>query len=153
MKRHLKMLSLSLLLLMAAGSLGLAFDGAKVFNVDRDFYPYYPSLIKWNKSNAPFTPPDVCGGCHPKQFEEWTGSAHALAFHDPIYQGELNKAVKAVGHEVSRQCEGCHSAAGVVTGEIKKPGIANLSPMALAGRYLLLRDSHNMLCLDIGTRE
>jgi outer membrane protein assembly factor BamB len=27
------------------------------------------------------------------------------------------------------------------------------SPMALAGRYLILRDSHNMLCLDIGTRE
>jgi len=133
MKRHLKMLSLSLLLLMAAGSLGLAFDGAKVFNVDRDFYPYYPSLIKWNKSNAPFTPPDVCGGCHPKQLEEWTGSAHALAFRDPIYQGELNKAVKAVGHEISRQCEGCHSAAGMATGEIKGPGIANLSPMALAG--------------------
>jgi hypothetical protein len=133
MKRHMKMLSLSMVLLIAAGSLGIAFAGSKVFDVDREFYPYYPSLIKWNKSNAQFTPPDVCAGCHPKQYEEWTGSAHALAFHDPVYQGELNKAVKAVGHEISRQCEGCHSAAGMVTGEIIKPGIANLSPMALAG--------------------
>jgi outer membrane protein assembly factor BamB len=27
------------------------------------------------------------------------------------------------------------------------------APMALAGRYLLLRDSHNMLCLDVGKKE
>lgn len=26
------------------------------------------------------------------------------------------------------------------------------SPMALAGRYLIMRDSHNMLCLDIGNK-
>lgn len=104
-----------------------------VFNVDREFYPFYPSLIKWNKSPAEFTPPADCGGCHEKQFREWNGSVHQLAFLDPVYQGELNKAVKAVGHEVTRQCEGCHSAAGMVTGEIKGPGLAGLSPMALGG--------------------
>jgi hypothetical protein len=58
---------------------------------------------------------------------------HALAFQDPIYQGELNKGFKAVGHDVTRQCEGCHSAAGMVTGEIKGPGLKGLSPMAVAG--------------------
>jgi hypothetical protein len=104
-----------------------------VFDFDREFYPYYPSLIKWNKSSAPFTPPQTCRDCHPKQYKEWNGSVHSLAFLDPVYQGELNKAVKAVGHEISRQCEGCHSPAGVVTGEIKGPGISGLSPMALAG--------------------
>ncbi|HMK61965.1 MAG TPA: cytochrome c family protein [Dissulfurispiraceae bacterium] len=105
----------------------------KVFDVDHELYPYYPSLIKWNKSNAKFTPPGVCNGCHSDKYDEWTGSVHSLAFQDPIYQGELNKAVRAVGHEITRQCEGCHSSAGMVTGEIKKPGIAELSPMALAG--------------------
>ena len=133
MKQSMKAATIVLVFLAAAGFLGIAYAGSKVFDVDREFYPYYPSLIKWNKSNAEFTPPDVCSGCHPKQYEEWTGSVHALAFHDPVYQGELNKAVKAVGHEISRQCEGCHSPAGMVTGEIKKPGIAGLSPMALAG--------------------
>ncbi len=103
------------------------------FTVDREFYPYYPSLIKWNKSSATFTDPAVCSGCHPQQFEEWTGSVHALAFQDPVYQGELNKGFKAAGHEVTRQCEGCHSPAGMVTGEIKGPGFKGLSPMALAG--------------------
>ncbi|MHB8788788.1 MAG: multiheme c-type cytochrome [Desulfobulbaceae bacterium] len=121
------------LLLLVLGATSTALAASKVFEVDRKMYPYYPSLIKWNKSGAEFTPPEVCGECHPKQFEEWTGSVHALAFHDPVYQGELNLAVKAVGHEISRQCEGCHSAAGMVTGEIKKPGLEGLSPMALAG--------------------
>ena len=109
------------------------FAASSVFEVNHEFYPYYPSLIKWNKSNAGFTDPAVCAGCHPRQYEEWTGSVHALAFQDPIYQGELNKGFKAVGHEITRQCEGCHSPAGVVMGEIKGPGLTGLSPLALAG--------------------
>lgn len=110
----------------------VAADG-HYFTVDRDFYPYYPSLVKWNRTSAGFTDPAVCAGCHPQQYDEWTGSVHALAFQDPVYQGELNKGFKAVGHEVTRQCEGCHSPAGMVTGEIKGPGLKGLSPLALAG--------------------
>ena len=104
-----------------------------VFDFDRDFYPYYPSLVKWNKSGAKFTSPVVCADCHEKEYKEWRGSVHSLAFIDPIYQGELNKGFKAVGHDVTRQCEGCHSPAGMVTGEIKGAGISGLTPMALAG--------------------
>ncbi|MHB8844936.1 MAG: multiheme c-type cytochrome [Nitrospirota bacterium] len=103
------------------------------FPVDREFYPYYPSLIKWERSSAGFTEPEVCQGCHPRQYDEWNGSVHALAFLDPVYQGELNKGFKAVGHEVTRQCEGCHSPAGMVTGEIKGPGLKGLGRVALAG--------------------
>lgn len=108
-------------------------SSSPVFDVDKEFYPYYPSLIKWNKSNVPFNEPRKCGGCHSKQYREWNGSVHSLAFKDPIYQGELNKAVKAVGHDITRQCEGCHSPVGMITGEIKGPGNAGLSDMALAG--------------------
>ncbi len=96
-------------------------------------YPFAPSLLQYKKSGAGFTPPEKCGECHPQQYEEWTGSMHALAFKDPIYQGELNKAVKAVGHDIARQCEGCHTPAGVVTGEIKGPGISGLSDVAISG--------------------
>ncbi len=122
-----------ILIVSAAGSAWSAWPQPKVFDIDRNFYPFYPSLIKWEKSSAPFTDPSVCAGCHPDKFKEWTGSVHFLAFQDPIYQGELNKGVKAVGHEISRQCEGCHSPAGMVTGEIKKPGLTGLSPVAMAG--------------------
>ena len=124
---------LPLLLCLSLLTTGALAAPPPVFDVDREFYPYYPSLIKYEKSAAEFTPPEVCAECHAKQYEEWTGSIHALAFKDPVYQGELNLAVKAVGHEISRQCEGCHSPAGVVTGEIKGPGLKGLSPMALAG--------------------
>ena len=112
---------------------GAALAGSPVFEVNRDFYPYYPSLIKWEKSKAEFTPPSVCKDCHEKQYKEWNGSVHSLALRDPVYQGELSKAEKAVGHGIARQCEGCHSPAGVVTSEIKGAGNAGLSEMALAG--------------------
>ena len=94
MKRSVKMC----LLIVVASSLaffsGSAFAGSKVFKVDHDLYPYYPSLIKWNKSYAKFTPPEVCKGCHPDKYEQWEGSVHSLSFQDPIYQGELNRAVR-----------------------------------------------------------
>jgi hypothetical protein len=112
---------------------GTSFGASKVFDVDQELYPYYPSLVKWNKSTVPFTPPETCGGCHSKQYEEWAGSVHALSFRDPVYQGELNRAIKEAGHEVARQCEGCHSPAAMVTGEIKKAGLSGLSAVALAG--------------------
>lgn len=117
-------------LLLAAGQAAAAWaDG----QLDTKLFPYAPSLLNWEKSKAGFTPPETCAECHPDQYQEWTGSMHALAFQDPIYQGELSKAVKAVGPEVAKQCEGCHSAAAVVTGEVKGPGLTGLSPMAMAG--------------------
>ena len=113
---------------------GSAYAGrSPVFVVDREFYPYYPSLLKWNKSTVPFNAPEVCGECHEQQYREWNGSIHSLAFKDPVYQGELAKAVKSVGHEISRQCEGCHSPVGMVTGEIKGAGLSGLSSIALQG--------------------
>ncbi|MBT0665050.1 cytochrome c family protein [Geobacter pelophilus] len=131
MRSTCHLLTILALLILASQAFGA--QAPTVFDFDREFYPYYPSLIKWNKSTAAFTPPETCRDCHPKQYKEWSGSVHNLAFHDPIYQGELNKAVKAVGHEISRQCEGCHSPAGMVTGEIKGPGISGLSPVASSG--------------------
>ena len=122
----------TLFFLIAATTLA-AVENNDVFPVDRDYFLYYPSLLRWEKSSAPFTEPETCSGCHEKQYQEWNGSVHSLALRDPIYQGELNRAVAAVGHDISRQCEGCHSAAGMMTGEIKKPGLTGLSPLALAG--------------------
>ncbi|MEA3467651.1 MAG: cytochrome c family protein [Thermodesulfobacteriota bacterium] len=106
---------------------------ASGMEVDKGQYPYAPSLIQWEKSAAEFTEPETCGECHPQQYEEWRGSMHSIAFQDPIYQGELKLAIEAVGHDVAKQCEGCHSAAAVVTGEVKGAGLKDLSPLAMAG--------------------
>ncbi len=121
----------SILFLLITGTLTLAeYKPSGVATTD---YPYSPSLLQWEKSNADFTSPETCADCHPEKVEEWSYSMHAMAFKDPIYQGELNQAVKKAGHDVSRQCEGCHSPAAVVKGEIKGAGLKGLSPMALAG--------------------
>lgn len=101
--------------------------------VDKEQYPYAPSLIQWEKNVAEFTDPAVCGECHSRQYEEWRGSVHWMAFQDPIYQGELRLAIQSVGHEVARQCEGCHTPAAMVTGEVKGAGLTGLSPLAMAG--------------------
>jgi len=133
MKRTSRLATALFVCFALVGAAVAALAASPVFPVDREFYPYYPSLIKWNKSSVPFNAPEVCGGCHEKQYKEWNGSVHSLAFKDPVYQGELNKGVKAVGHEIARQCEGCHTPIGVVTGEIKGPGTGGLSAIALAG--------------------
>ncbi len=112
---------------------GLALAGNAYLTVDTNLYPYAPSLLQYEKTEAEFTDPETCSDCHYEKYEEWTSSMHALAFTDPVYQGELNYAVKKAGHDIARQCEGCHSPAAVVTGEIKGPGIKGLSPVALGG--------------------
>jgi len=118
-------------LMVVSVSIGICAE--KTTEEYRAIYPYYPSLMLYPQPQAKFTPPEVCAECHSEKYEEWTSSMHAMAFVDPVYQGELHKAVKAVGHEISKQCEGCHTPAGVVTGEIKGPGISALSDMAMAG--------------------
>src|SRR5512137_1995822 len=99
MPRFLTVYVLLFTSLLLAGNVMAA--RSPVFDVDREFYPYYPSLLKWNKSSVPFNAPEVCGECHAQQYREWNGSIHSLAFKDPVYQGELVKGVKAVGHEIS----------------------------------------------------
>jgi len=98
--------------------------------------PFYPSNIEFENNGVPFVTPSVftCAGCHPQQYEDWQGSMHAQAFRDPIYLGELNLAVKAVGKEITRQCEGCHTAAAVVQGETEGEfDFKKLSDLAKAG--------------------
>jgi len=100
---------------------------------DTKFYPYAPSLLKWDKTKAQFNDPAKCGECHPEKYEQWQGSMHSMAFRDPIYQGELHLAREKEGNDTARLCEGCHTPAAVVTGEVKGPGFKGLSPVAMAG--------------------
>ncbi|MCI5146064.1 MAG: cytochrome C, partial [Candidatus Electrothrix sp. AR3] len=96
---------------------------------------FKPSNLQWEKTKAPFTAPSIftCAGCHPKQYEEWQGSMHSVAFQDPVYLGELNLAVKSVGKGITKQCEGCHTPAAFVQGETAELDFDNLSPLAKAG--------------------
>ncbi|MCI5224752.1 MAG: cytochrome C, partial [Candidatus Electrothrix sp. AR4] len=96
---------------------------------------FKPSNLQWEKTKADFTAPSIetCGSCHNKQYREWQGSMHAMAFQDPIYLGELNLAIQKVGKGITKQCEGCHTPAAFVKGETAELDFDNLSPLAAAG--------------------
>lgn len=102
-------------------------------------YQFYPSNIAFEDKGVPFEVPSVmtCGGCHPQQFEDWKGSMHAQAFRDPIYLGELMLGIKDVGRGITKQCEGCHTAAAVVSGQMPKKteefDFSKLGDLAKAG--------------------
>ncbi len=127
--------ALLFVLIVAVAALAFAASPtpSSVFPVDRDFFKFYPSMMVYEKTGAPFTEPETCAGCHQKQYDEWHGSLHSLAFVDPVYQGEYNKAVKAVGSGIARHCSSCHTPGATVTGEVKGPGVSGLSAVAKAG--------------------
>lgn len=136
MQPNLKQVGLISLLLMIACAAAFAASpntSSSVFTVDRELFKFYPSLMVYEKNTAPFTDPKTCAGCHQDKYDEWHGSLHSLAFMDPVYQGEYNKAVKAVGGEIGRHCSSCHTAAATVTGEVSSPGLAGRSDLAMAG--------------------
>src|SRR6185369_17231375 len=114
MSRKLKAVSLiaaALIAVSAVAAIAGTAPATSPFKVDHELFKLSPSLIVYEKSKAGFTDPETCGGCHEDKYKEWNGSLHSMAFIDPVYQGELNKAVKAVGHDIARQCESCHSPA------------------------------------------
>lgn len=61
-----------------------------------------------------FTSAQTCGGCHQRQAEEWSKSAHAHAMRDPVFQALVARA----GAEAPAErafCVSCHSNVGSVT--------------------------------------
>lgn len=135
MRHRLKLVGSVCLLIIAVCAMAFAASpsSSPVFPVDRELFKFYPSLMVYEQTKAGFTEPETCAGCHQKQYDEWHGSLHSLAFIDPVYQGEYNKAVKEVGSGISKHCSSCHTPAATVTGEIKGPGLSGLSAVAKAG--------------------
>lgn len=89
-------------------------------------FPFYPSFIQVEMKTPGEQPvpenwqdPEVCGGCHERQFEGWKSSMHANAFKDPVFQAEWALGHKATDGKTLNHCGGCHTPIGIATGTVK----------------------------------
>lgn len=86
-------------------------------------FPFYPAFIqiegKENPKVTDWQDPQMCMGCHPRQYEGWKSSMHSQSFVDPVFQAEWALGHKATDGATLNHCGGCHSPVGVVTGTIE----------------------------------
>jgi hypothetical protein len=97
--------------------------------VDPVSMPECPSI-----DMAKVPPASSCRGCHPKQFEEWSGSSHADAMSDRFFQALVTFRQAASQGKEDRVCVQCHSVVGTRSGDVR-PGFAfaTLSPRVMEG--------------------
>lgn len=68
--------------------------------------------------SAEFQGPQQCSECHPTEFGEWSGTTHANASFDPIFQAYL-RAIEEPG-----ECFSCHTTGyNAVTGQFLLAGV------------------------------
>jgi hypothetical protein len=104
---------------------------------DRAKSPYFPyriitSVEGGNLSIDLFEPPELCKGCHTEIYNQWKGSMHSNAWHDPVYRALMREASKATKGQTDNLCIGCHTPIGLTTGE-SSPGGERLSKLAANG--------------------
>lgn len=85
--------------------------------------PFAFSTLRGEEKHAEFHSTDFddsksCQRCHPRQYLEWNGSAHAYSLLDPIFRALQKVALEDGGEEVGSSCLECHSPVGVRSGEL-----------------------------------
>ncbi len=58
-----------------------------------------------------------CGGCHPKQFDEWSRSMHAYAQHSPVFEAFNLALIERTDGTIGTFCSRCHTPVGTTLGE------------------------------------
>jgi len=58
-----------------------------------------------------------CGTCHVDIYRNWSGSLHALAYQNPIFQAAYMRAFTETKGQAAQYCLGCHAPTVVVTGD------------------------------------
>ena len=60
--------------------------------------------------------PATCQGCHPSQFDEWSGSMHAYASDDPVFLAMNARAQRETVGALGKFCVNCHAPMAVREG-------------------------------------
>jgi hypothetical protein len=60
--------------------------------------------------------PANCQTCHPAQYQQWSGSMHAYATDDPVFQAMNSRAQRESNNTLGTFCVNCHAPVAVRTG-------------------------------------
>ena len=67
--------------------------------------------------------PQTCQGCHPDAFADWSGSMHAYASDDPVFQAMNTRAQRETGGAIGDFCVKCHAPMAVLFGGDQDGGV------------------------------
>ena len=68
--------------------------------------------------------PSTCGDCHPKHFQEWSGSMHAYASIDPVFVGMHDRGQRETSGALGLFCVNCHAPMAIANGTITADNVA-----------------------------
>jgi hypothetical protein len=60
--------------------------------------------------------PQTCNECHPKHFQQWSGSMHAYASEDPVFVAMNQRGQRETGGALGTFCVKCHAPMAVELG-------------------------------------
>src|SRR5262245_41195339 len=72
--------------------------------------------------------PEVCGECHPKHYEQWSGSMHAYASEDPVFVAMNKRGQRDTNGALGDFCLTCHAPMALALDGVTG---ANYDPAAL----------------------
>jgi hypothetical protein len=87
--------------------------------------------------------PETCKECHPKHFEQWSGSMHAYAADDPVFIAMNKRGQRETNGQLGDFCLRCHAPMAIQLGIADA---ANFDPAALpnAARGVTCYFCHNV---------
>lgn len=87
--------------------------------------------------------PETCKECHPKHYEQWSGSMHAYAADDPVFIAMNKRGQRETGGQLGDFCLKCHAPMAI---ELGIADAANFDPAALpaAARGITCYFCHNV---------
>jgi len=68
------------------------------------------------RSVAELQDPQTCNECHPKHFQQWSGSMHAYASEDPVFVAMNRRGQRETGGALGAFCVKCHAPMAVQLG-------------------------------------
>jgi formate-dependent nitrite reductase cytochrome c552 subunit len=75
--------------------------------------------------------PATCMECHPKHYQQWSGSMHAYASDDPVFIALNTRGQRETDNKLGTFCVQCHAPMAVQLGLVTKDNAAAFDPAAL----------------------